>query len=85
MSFRFNSGYGAVTCNDCNKIIDQGLGLAEYKELWGGDRDVCMLCRLKRNGSVAELDKASAPKAEGGNTPASSSLAASAKKKEKRK
>lgn len=83
MSFRFNSGYGAVTCNDCNKIIDQGLGPDEYKELWGGDRDVCMLCRLKRSNAVTGIR--SAPKADGGNTLGGSSPSCSAKKKEKQK
>ena len=83
MSFRFNSGYGAVTCNDCNKIIDQGLGPDEYNEFWGGDRDVCMICREKRK--VAVTGSRSAPKADGGNTLGGSSPSPSANKKEKHK
>ena len=48
--YRFNGGYGAVTCDKCDIMIDEGLGVDEYREGWrsgkGEDEpDLCMKCK----------------------------------------
>jgi hypothetical protein len=48
MAFRFNSGRGGVTCDNCNVLIDQDLSYKEYEELYGhdgNDGDFCMKCK----------------------------------------
>lgn len=50
MAYRFNSGRGAVTCDDCNIIIDSDLDFKEYKENYGKSgpkKDYCWKCRGK--------------------------------------
>ena len=49
MAYKFNGGHGAVICDQCNKMIDLGIGYLEYEETWskqGDDGDFCMLCKL---------------------------------------
>lgn len=52
MAYRFNNGCGAVTCDQCNKLIDQDLSYQEYLLTWdqqGDDGDYCMQCKGKLN------------------------------------
>jgi len=46
--YKFNSGMGGVTCDQCRVLIDQNLSLKEYEETWGKsgeDGDFCMACK----------------------------------------
>jgi hypothetical protein len=51
--YRFNGGYGAVTCDTCDVIFDEGLSLAEYEEAYNSSvnkdksskDDVCWKCK----------------------------------------
>lgn len=47
--YRFNGGSGAVTCDFCNVIIDEGLSLKEYNDIYkkANDKDVCWRCKEK--------------------------------------
>jgi hypothetical protein len=47
--YRFNSGMGGVTCDDCDVLIDEGLGPKEYERFWGKGKDYCMRCKRKRD------------------------------------
>ena len=33
-NFRYNGAYGAVTCEQCNVIIDDGISEEEYKAIY---------------------------------------------------
>ena len=41
MAYRFNSGYGGVTCDVCNVLIDSGLSPDEYSDVYGSGDDYC--------------------------------------------
>lgn len=49
MSYRFNSGLGGVTCDECNILIDSDLSYKEYDLSWGMNKvdkkDLCMKCK----------------------------------------
>lgn len=48
MMYKFNGGRGAVICDQCKVMIDEGLGLKEYEEIYGKsghDGDFCPLCK----------------------------------------
>ena len=50
--YKFNGGAGAVICDQCRKMIDSHLSLAEYERTWGTsgeDGDFCMRCRTGEN------------------------------------
>jgi hypothetical protein len=38
MSFKFNSGYGAVVCDCCGIMFDSGLGPDDYNKIYGGPK-----------------------------------------------
>ena len=43
MSYRFNNGRGAVTCDKCNIIFAENLGPKEYAEVYGKNKgDFCL-------------------------------------------
>ena len=47
--YRFNGGFGAVTCDACRVIIDEDLSLVEYEESYNGamsghEGDFCWEC-----------------------------------------
>jgi len=48
MAYRFNSGMGGITCDNCQILIDQGLSFKEYEELQKenkDDGDFCWRCK----------------------------------------
>ena len=49
MAYRFNDGYGGVTCDECNVLFDSDLSYKAYKEIYRGkkseDPDICWKCR----------------------------------------
>lgn len=48
MSYKFNSGDGAVICDQCKVIIDAGLSLKDYEDIYecdGNDGDFCWKCQ----------------------------------------
>ncbi len=47
MSYRFNNGCGAVTCDICEIIIDEGLSFKEYKKIYGENNNLCWKCHEK--------------------------------------
>jgi len=42
--YKFNGGYGAVLCNECNVIVDEGLSEAEAQEYYQAPV-LCMRCK----------------------------------------
>ena len=47
MAYRFNSGMGGVTCDNCNILFDAHLSFKEYEESYGksgNDGDFCWKC-----------------------------------------
>jgi hypothetical protein len=64
MAYRFNSGMGGVTCDNCNVLIDQGLSYAEYEASWGkrgpgrDNGDFCMACKEGRKRGETKPSKA---------------------------
>ena len=55
MAYRFNGGRGAVTCDECDIIIDSDLSFQEYKENYGKSEpktDYCWKCRGKHKKEV---------------------------------
>jgi len=58
MAYKFNSGYGAVICDQCKVIIDEDLGYVEYEDAYGNsahDGDFCWMCIT--NVTKAALEK----------------------------
>jgi hypothetical protein len=51
MAYRFNSGRGGVTCDECDILIDSDLSYKEYDLSWGMNKvdkkDLCMECKKK--------------------------------------
>jgi len=41
MAYRFDGGYGAVTCDECNVIFDAHISHDEYLESYGEGPDYC--------------------------------------------
>ena len=56
MSYRFNGGDGAVTCDVCNVIIDEDLSFLDYEEIYGKKGDICWRCSGK-NKKEEDKDK----------------------------
>jgi len=58
MAYRFNSGLGGVTCDECYILIDQDLSFKEYDLSWGMNKvdgkDLCMECKKKLQGKEVE-------------------------------
>jgi len=53
--FKFNGGIGAVICNKCRVIIDEGLSYKEYEEYYNDPKgDLCPSCHEKRGGKDAK-------------------------------
>lgn len=58
MSYRFNNGLGAVTCDICNVIIDERLSYAEYQQIYENSDtgDLCWMCLgncyIKNHGKI---------------------------------
>ena len=49
--YRFNGGKGAVTCDHCQVVIDEGLSHDEYLEDYASlqKKDYCMKCFKPEN------------------------------------
>lgn len=48
MAYRFNNGNGAVTCDECNIIIDEYLSHKDYLKNYGDKGDICWKCKKEK-------------------------------------